>query len=75
MEILTFVKQFESVTINLNRTTMLEIFLPERADSQRPVLHTVFPIPNVTLNLSRFRYFDDDFKAVAKLLFSICDSF
>ena len=75
MEILTLVKQFESVTINLNRTTMLAIFLPERADSLRPVLHTIFPIPNVTLNLSRFRYLDDEFKAVTKLLYSICDSF
>jgi hypothetical protein len=69
MEILTSVKQFESVTINMNRTTMFAICLPEIA------LHTFFPIPNVTLNLSRFRYLDDDFKAVTKLLYSICDSF
>jgi hypothetical protein len=61
MEILTSVKQFESVTINLNRTTRI-------ADSSRRLLHTVFPIPNLTLNMSRFRSLDDDFTSVAKLL-------
>ena len=74
MEILTSVKKFESVTIDLS-TQRFSFHLPERRDSKILPLHTVFPIPNVTLNLKSFEYLDIGFENISKHLNTICDSF